>query len=359
MGTALSKAARVISSCVMDPSPPPHVLARSEGNKLYKGKRAEVPDWRVPWLVLWPGYAPIEFTAEVVARNPPWADPSDASRVDFSTRHSFHGPIFVDSRTKRPRNPMGRTGTAGRGLLGKWGPNHAADPIVLRVKPLGPGEQPRTVPGVPGGVPFQMVAIRRADSGQWAIPGGMVDAGEVVSQTLRREFAEEASNTDAVEAAQMEEALDEIFKEGGVRVYEGYVDDPRNTDNAWMETSVWVYFVKGPAAELLKLHGGSDATHAEWVDVDARLLDTSSGQLYADHGKFVQAAVSRAAAKLPNPYTSETDRNRAPPGDDLLAPRKRSQGVPARPQDRATRSRSPTTESSGTLASCVSAPHAE
>lgn len=30
------------------------------------------------------------------------------------------------------RNPMGRTGMRGRGLLGKWGPNHAADPIVSR-----------------------------------------------------------------------------------------------------------------------------------------------------------------------------------------------------------------------------------
>ena len=30
------------------------------------------------------------------------------------------------------RNPAGRTGLTGRGLLGKWGPNHAADPIVTR-----------------------------------------------------------------------------------------------------------------------------------------------------------------------------------------------------------------------------------
>lgn len=29
-------------------------------------------------------------------------------------------------------NPMGRTGVVGRGLLGRFGPNHAADPIVTR-----------------------------------------------------------------------------------------------------------------------------------------------------------------------------------------------------------------------------------
>lgn len=27
---------------------------------------------------------------------------------------------------------MGRTGLTGRGLLGRYGPNHAADPIVTR-----------------------------------------------------------------------------------------------------------------------------------------------------------------------------------------------------------------------------------
>ena len=30
------------------------------------------------------------------------------------------------------RNPVGRTGMVGRGLLRRWGPNHAADPIVTR-----------------------------------------------------------------------------------------------------------------------------------------------------------------------------------------------------------------------------------
>lgn len=33
-----------------------------------------------------------------------------------------------------PQNPIGRTGVIGRGLLGRWGPNHAADPIVTRWK---------------------------------------------------------------------------------------------------------------------------------------------------------------------------------------------------------------------------------
>ena len=66
-----------------------------------------------------------------------------------------------------------------RGALGKWGPNHAADPIVTRYDPARPQQ-------------IQMVAIKRGDTGEWAIPGGMVDPGESVSVTVKREFKEEA-----------------------------------------------------------------------------------------------------------------------------------------------------------------------
>lgn len=40
-----------------------------------------------------------------------------------------------------------------------------------------------------------MVAIRRRDNMMWAIPGGMVDAGEKATATLKREFMEEALNS--------------------------------------------------------------------------------------------------------------------------------------------------------------------
>merc|ERR1719231_578857 len=98
----------------------------------------------------------------------------------------------------------------GRGLLGKWGPNHAADPIVTR-------EHPETKQ-------IQMVAIRRGDTGEWAIPGGMVDDGEKVSITVKREFEEEASNVSDDEKPEVKKMLEELFK-GGEKVYEGYVDD--------------------------------------------------------------------------------------------------------------------------------------
>lgn len=42
---------------------------------------------------------------------------------------------------------------------------------------------------------LQFCAIQRKDCGEWAIPGGMVDPGELITDTLRREFLEEAFNS--------------------------------------------------------------------------------------------------------------------------------------------------------------------
>jgi len=64
-------------------------------------------------------------------------------------------------------NPVGRTGMEGRGLLGRWGPNHAADPIVTRWKRDSEGK----VEVVKGKPRLEFVAIRRKDTGDWAIPG--------------------------------------------------------------------------------------------------------------------------------------------------------------------------------------------
>lgn len=47
-------------------------------------------------------------------------------------RTSFHGNYDISNRM--PVNVCGRTGIIGRGLLGRYGPNHAGDPIVTKWK---------------------------------------------------------------------------------------------------------------------------------------------------------------------------------------------------------------------------------
>lgn len=226
--------------------------------------RVEVPDEKVEWNTEWPSYSPTVYT-DPSTKNKPWADRDIGAavfkwnQIDGKTdRRSHIGQYIIDSHGY-PLNPMGRTGLRGRGVLGKWGPNHAADPVVTR---LHKGE-------------LQFVAIKRRDNGEWAIPGGMVDPGEAVSVTLKREFTEEAlegvTNKD----------IEELWKKG-VELYRGYVDDPRNTDNAWMETVVVNFHDDGKLLECAEFKAGDDAVGVRWINAN------SSEKLYASHEHFIE-----------------------------------------------------------------------
>ena len=239
-------------------------------------KRCPVPDSKCSWTVPFDDYAPVFFEAPSVLKNAvglptggKWADPPDLTRAGLERRVSYAGDgepkaLRLDG-AGAPTNPVGRTGLSGRGLLGKWGPNHAADPIVTRWHPRHYGV-------------LQMVAIKRRDTGDWAIPGGMVDPGEHVSMTVRREFTEEAGNFPEPARARRFEALtDELFANGRV-VFQGYVDDPRNTDHAWMETVAFHFHCNEELATMLPLKAGDDAGQASHL-VSNRL----SSSLTASH----------------------------------------------------------------------------
>ena len=296
----------------LSPGVPLHHNARRErgGNPMYLGKRIAVSDKQVPWSFAWLDYKPNEFTAPVVIQNSAllstsqkWADPAELHgpavkegfsdlRAEVRGRTTYIGgpqgaklatAIRFDAADGMPLNPRGRTGLCGRGLLGKWGPNHAADPIVTRWNP----EEPRQL---------QMVAIKRNDTGAWAIPGGMVDEGEMVSATLKREFTEEAGgHLEQSSKARFDELAAELFKNGEL-VYCGCerwhsnlrpaafaarlilcllrawsdVDDPRNTDNAWMETTANHFHCGRELGALLPLKAGDDAGQVTWLDINVK-----------------------------------------------------------------------------------------
>ena len=187
-----------------------------------------MPDSKVPWSEDFPGYTPVEYE-DPILKTADWADKGNPET--FAGRLSFENSIDLSSLPEEarknttagaPLNPRGRTGIKGRGLLGKWGANHAADPIVTRFHPVT--------------AKLQVVVIERVDTHIWALPGGMVDPGEDVDATLRREFDEEAGNLkDEVEKQNFRDLMRELFADGKL-VYRGYVDDPRNTVNPPLPT---------------------------------------------------------------------------------------------------------------------------
>lgn len=256
--------------------------------------RSTVPDDKILWDVHWPQYNPIEYTSKSI-HGQPWADPPIDDPEFKPEWNSLDGNIdrkshFTTYKTVdgTPQNPVGRTGITGRGCLGRWGPNHAADPIVTRWKRSNDDEIERD--------PFtqkpilQFIAIERKDCKEWAIPGGMVDPGEIVTQTLKREFLEEAMDTlgaDEKQRKEKEKLVSEFFKDG-VEIYKGYVDDPRNTDNAWMETVATNFHDEdGRSVGQFELTAGDDAANVKWMDIESSL------RLYASHVDFIQTVAQK------------------------------------------------------------------
>ena len=257
--------------------------------------RGSVPKDKVPFSAAFPEYSPVDYTAPSVLAGPVWADKDIKAGVKhdmkFNTldgkvnRVSHYGEYKVVDGM--PVNPVGRTGIKGRGLLGKWGPNHAADPVVTRWKRDEKGAPVK----VSGKGVLEFVGIKRRDTGEWAIPGGMVEAGDSVSATLRKEFGEEALAALDMPKAEQERVMKltkQLFSGSGTTLYRGYVDDPRNTDNAWMETvAVNFHDTSGDLFSSFKLKAGDDAGAVSWITASSKL------PMYASHANFVKCAVEK------------------------------------------------------------------
>ncbi len=270
-----------------------HTVARTQAPMEY-GIRFSVPDDKVSWDVDFPEYNPSNILTQKVlnndyrAKDGGWADPEDFSIVldDIASERrermiSAEGRVHYDPKTGLPLNPRGRTGIKNRGELGKYGPNQAVDPIVTRINPA-TGK-------------LEVLLIRRKDNNKIAFPGGMVE---------RFRIAEKAYSEDAMGATlrELKEetgiVLDSQDIESSSVVYEGYVDDFRNTDNAWMETKARHFHVADPArAQKLIPQAADDAIEAKWYPVE------EIPELNASHGEILKIALQKMTVK----QDSQTD----------------------------------------------------
>ncbi|XP_052091143.1 transient receptor potential cation channel subfamily M member-like 2 isoform X6 [Mytilus californianus] len=267
-------------------------------------KKFPVPEDMASWEITWSEYKPVYYEAPEVKANPSWADHVNLlelspkkrlKKIKFNeydesckyNRTSYLGEYQIIDGV--PRNPMGRTGMIGRGLLGRWGPNHAGDPIVTRWKRNANGEKIQEN----GKYVFEFIAIIRSDNKLCSLPGGMVDPGQNVYECLKAEFKEEALGSlmdNEEHKKEIKDKLKIMFEEGEL-MYKGYADDPRNTDNAWLETLVYNYHDDtGTVLHPFQIQAGESVDAVTWLTARANMT------LHAAHAYYVKLVADKLNA---------------------------------------------------------------
>lgn len=131
------------------------------------------------------------------------------------------------------------------------GPNYTADAVVIDDEH------------------DKILLIERSDTGDWAFPGGFIDANDV-----------------STHAAAVREAFEEtgvVLPRDGVPIFSGVVDDPRNSLGAWIETSAYLF--RGDSR--VAVAANDDASGAAWFPLD------DMPELYASHEQIFRTGLDR------------------------------------------------------------------
>ncbi|KAI2660922.1 Transient receptor potential cation channel subfamily M member 2 [Labeo rohita] len=163
------------SSYETDEESAPHTFARQLQYPSSTVERFPVPEEKVPWEVNFIQYLPPVYNRQ------------DSNDSDTAVLDKY-------------RNPGGRTGIRGKGALKSLGPNHVFHPVITR--------------------------WRDAERKVLEFLAAPAKPDECLAQTLERILGKKLHD-------KTKSKLDT-----GEQVCKGYVDDSRNTDNAWIETTI-------------------------------------------------------------------------------------------------------------------------
>ena len=164
-----------------------------------------------------------------------------------------------------PINPYGPTGLGGLGLFTEWGPNHVADPIVITY------DNTRQI--------YQVLVIEIKDAFCiYSLPSGKPDTNKSISTTLTQELKDKTNIILDTKSSQF--------------IYSGYVNDARNTDNAWLETCVYLFNIN-QSQRLILLN----VISSENSSISTKLIDIDDENeiyknLYTNHKEFIQMSLN-------------------------------------------------------------------
>ena len=89
-----------------------------------------------------------------------------------------------------------------------------------------------------------------------------------------------------------------LFRQGS-QIYRGYIDDPRNTDNAWTETTAFHFHCSMHLGAHLQLRSGDRAQDVKWLEVDSEGMQQESYlDLYGAHRALIERAVRKLQGEV-------------------------------------------------------------
>jgi ADP-ribose pyrophosphatase len=243
-----------------------HLKIRGERPQSYPPRHRVLIDqssWKIERLEYSPPYHvdPSVLDNDYTRKPDGWADPENID--DFPLKEGVAHPIHHDNHG-RSMNPRGRTGIAGRGLLGRWGPNPAVTAIVLRENLTSKGME-------------ILIGEREKDHGL-SLPKGFVLPGEELEGAVARVLDHECGwHPDS---------------NGVHKVSEGYSYDLRQTDHAWVEMCAFLYRDETNSAPNLFLPGG------EFEKVSWRLMDSKMiNSVRPEQNKIIRGVIKHLQKK--------------------------------------------------------------
>ncbi|CAF1275673.1 unnamed protein product [Adineta ricciae] len=221
-------------------------------------------------------------------------------RTTWVTNPVDKSPVIyrLDTQLLIPLSPMGRTGVRGRGALIRWGPNKSIMAIITRWK-----KHRGQFAIVDGQRILEAMVFKDKLTNDWKLPGGKILGVESAYGAVCRSFNKLAfQDDDSEHSLSLQErdmiehfesfarSSDGTEKPNGFEshmVYRGYIDDIRNTDNAWVEAEIWnFHYGQTMSFPSLRTDG-----MAFWKDVT-----------YNSRGFLMQTSILREIARIHDAY---------------------------------------------------------
>jgi ADP-ribose pyrophosphatase len=225
----------------------------------------------------------------------PVADDKVDFNVPYEKYNSIYFPFFDISMKKRRknsndsvsvmhRNPKGRTGMIGKGVFSAYGPNKYAFAVITKYKRSEKtGEIERNKKS---NKPLLHVLVSQRDDylSTWALPGGSRD-----SDLFFRQIISDLQNARIFEI--LLELSEKLFNEPSL-VYDDYLDDYFNTDNAWLHAIVEHYH-HGNDEVPMKLDKSLDDSFINPEKIKMKWLDIDDYDIYEPH-KIILELVAKS-----------------------------------------------------------------